>query len=147
MSSHQPPLESKSPSEERKLALITGGTSGIGLGMAEALAPRYDLALSYATQTDKAQKAVSELRTKFPEARIECYGRPLSGEKDCSELLEKVSGDFNADVSVLVNSAGRLRDGLFMSQNIGEHVALMEEHVPQSVWADYQLKLHNSSPL
>ena len=129
MSSHQPQLDSQSPKHARKLALITGGTSGIGLGVAEALAANYDLALSFATNSERAEEAVRSLRSKFPESRIEGYGVPLAKEKDCLDLLGKVSVDFPTDVSVLVNSAGRLRDGLFMSQDVNEHVALMEEHL------------------
>ena len=45
----------------RPLALIAGGTSGIGLAVARRLQPDYRLALLYASNHERAQAARAQL--------------------------------------------------------------------------------------
>jgi 3-oxoacyl-[acyl-carrier protein] reductase len=114
----------------RPLALITGGTSGIGLGIAKALIADHDLALAYASNREKAQVALSELRAMNRDARVVAIEVPLGSEGDCQKLLQDVSKELSgAEPDVLVNSAGRVRDGLFMQTDFSEHAAMLNEHL------------------
>ena len=115
--------------DERPFALVTGGTSGIGLAMAKALAPKYNLALSYANNSARANESAEEIKSLFPEIRIHTFGIPLKNQADVSELYTAVNDCFSKDPAVLINSAGRLRDGLFLTQDISEHLDLMQEHL------------------
>lgn len=117
----------------RRLALITGGTSGIGFGAALKLAPDYDLALGYAFDTVKAEKAADTLRAQFPDCRVYLYQQTLAGHADAVELSKKVLADFPAGPAALVLSHGRIRDGLFLMSEFPAHEAIISEHLVSSM--------------
>ncbi|MBS1984861.1 MAG: SDR family oxidoreductase [Bdellovibrionales bacterium] len=117
-------------SAARRLALITGGTSGIGLGAARALLADYDLALGYASNTDKAQSALGELRAAAPAgSRVEIYAQPLTNHAEAQRLYAQVTADFGRAPLVLVNSAGRILDGLYMDLDFTAHAQIVNEHL------------------
>lgn len=118
---------------KRPLALITGGTSGIGFGIAKKLATTHDLALAYASDEAKAQNALEELRgimkSLASEARVEAFKKPLSQAEDAKELYTAVCEAFGRTPQVLVNSAGRLHDGLFLQADFNEYIKVVQEHL------------------
>jgi 3-oxoacyl-[acyl-carrier protein] reductase len=114
----------------RKLALITGGTSGLGYACAQALAPDHDLALIYFSDAAKAQAACAELKSLLPEGGVvRAYAHDVGNIPELPTLLKKIEGDFGRSVTDLVNAAGRLRDGLFMGQDIQVHLDMLNEHL------------------
>lgn len=114
---------------DRKLALITGGTSGIGLGIALELASSCDLALSYAGNHDKANAAKATILDMHPGTRVELFPLILTSEQTCNELCDQIEEKFSRPVDILVNSAGRLRDGLFLQNDASSHIDMLMEHL------------------
>ncbi len=88
----------------KKTALITGGTRGIGFGIAKALAKEnYDLAINGVRDESGAKEALDELRALGARV-IYCQGSIASAE-DRARIIEKAYGEFGA-INVLVNNAG-----------------------------------------
>lgn len=117
----------------RRVALITGGTSGIGFGIAQKLLPNYDLALVYGADHEKAKQAEEALDAHAREhsisLKVKTYAQDLMMLEEIPALVKKVHEDFGVAPHVLVNSAGRLRDGLFQSSKMQDHEDHMREHV------------------
>ncbi|NTU97058.1 MAG: SDR family oxidoreductase [Chlorobiaceae bacterium] len=112
---------------EKRLALITGGTSGIGLAVAMALAGTCDLALAYAENHEKAAEAVKLFDGNG--SRTDIFCRNLNGYESAKELYDMVVSRFGRQPEILVNSAGRIKDGMFFQTDFSFHEQLLHEHL------------------
>lgn len=110
----------------RKLALITGGTSGLGLACAQALAPDHDLALVYFSDKVRADAACEEL-SKI--TKVIAYSQDMGNISELPNFLKKIETDFGRSVTDLICAAGKLRDGLFMGEDIQTHLDMLNEHL------------------
>lgn len=120
---------------KRKLALITGGTSGIGLSAARRLRKEWDLALVFAEDEARANDALMQLEDAPVDAggtapaKVRCYKFPLSSESDYSTLSARVREDFGVAPSALVHAAGRIRDDLLLNSEPEDIRSLLETHL------------------
>lgn len=90
---------------EKKIAIVTGGTRGIGLEISKALiADGYDVAALYAGN-DGAAKSFKE------ETGQSAYKADVTDLESCTKVVEKLEKKYGA-ISVLVNNAGITRDGM-----------------------------------
>ena len=89
---------------QRPVALITGGSRGIGLGIARALAGEgCDLAINGVRDEADVSGVLDELRELGGEV-VYCPG-DVSNADDRDAIIEKVRGEFGR-LNVLVNNAG-----------------------------------------
>ena len=89
---------------QRKVALVTGGSRGIGLGCAEHLAKAgFDLAINGVREESDVAEALEELRT-FGVAAIYCRGN-IAERNDRENMIAKIKKSFGR-LNVLVNNAG-----------------------------------------
>jgi 3-oxoacyl-[acyl-carrier protein] reductase len=92
-----------------KVALVTGGSRGIGAAIAKALADDgADVAISYAASADKANAVVKELRKKG--VRAEAFRADQANTKEVEGLVETVVKRFGR-LDILVNNAGVFASG------------------------------------
>lgn len=96
---------------DKKIALVTGASRGIGAAIAESLGKAGMLVIGTATSTAGAEQIDNRLR----ELGIEGRGMVLNvtDADSVNQLLESVTRDFGT-VTVLVNNAGITKDNLLM---------------------------------
>ena len=87
-----------------KTALITGGTRGIGLGIAHSLAESgFNLALNGVRDEESVLEVLAQLKEKNVDV-IYCRG-DVSSKKSRDKILEDIKNHFG-NLNVLVNNAG-----------------------------------------
>lgn len=88
-----------------KLALVTGGTRGIGKAICVALKNAgYDVVANYASRDEVAREFTKE-------TGIKAYRWDIADFEACKETITQITEDFGKPVSVLINNAGITRDG------------------------------------
>lgn len=95
-----------------KVALITGGTRGIGKEIAYTLAEKnYDIIINYRTENEELMKLKKEIEQK----RVRCLllKGDASNFEDCKKIVEEAINRMN-HIDVLVNNAGITKDMLLM---------------------------------
>jgi 3-hydroxybutyrate dehydrogenase len=89
-----------------KVAIVTGSLSGIGLGIANALAKRgYNIILNGLTTQADLEKVEKHFATTFPKIKAKYIYADLTRPLDCKLLVRKTVEEFGR-VDVLVNNAG-----------------------------------------
>ncbi|MBT3372671.1 MAG: acetoacetyl-CoA reductase [Rhodospirillaceae bacterium] len=93
-----------------RVALVTGGTRGIGRGICEALKEAgYTVAANYAGNDEAAAQFTEE--TGIPAYKFSVADFPA-----CQDGVAAVAADLG-DVEVLINNAGITRDGTLMNMS------------------------------
>jgi NAD(P)-dependent dehydrogenase (short-subunit alcohol dehydrogenase family) len=88
----------------KPVALITGGTRGIGLGIAQSLAQEgYDLALNGMRSREQVEAVLESLKTKNNKV-IYCQGN-IGLAEDRTRIIEEIKTQLGS-LNVLVNNAG-----------------------------------------
>ena len=97
---------------DKKVALITGASRGIGRACAIELAKAgLDIVINYAGNDEAAQKTVDDILA----LGVKCVKKKFNvADKDAVEAaIQEIVNEFGR-IDVLVNNAGITRDGLFM---------------------------------
>lgn len=96
-----------------KVALITGGTRGIGKGIVEKFAEAgAKVAFTYVSSDDKARALAEEVASKY-DAEVKPFKSNAAEFEAAQELVSAVVEAFGT-VDVVVNNAGITRDNLLM---------------------------------
>jgi NAD(P)-dependent dehydrogenase (short-subunit alcohol dehydrogenase family) len=94
----------KQREREKPVALITGGTRGIGFGIAQCLSEDgYDLAVNGMRKEEEVVEALDKLRKTGSEV-IYCQGS-VADPADRSRIMSRVRKEFGK-LNVLINNAG-----------------------------------------
>jgi 3-oxoacyl-[acyl-carrier protein] reductase len=112
----------------RRLALVTGGSSGIGLAAAKLLAEDHDIAIAYAKNRERADAARKEIAESWP-ASVWTFEGVLRSHEDASALMKRVVETCGRGPDVLVNSIGGIGGQLFLDSDFGRHQQLINEHL------------------
>jgi 3-oxoacyl-[acyl-carrier protein] reductase len=95
-----------------KVALITGASRGIGLGIARVFAAEgADIAFTYLSSEEKARALETELKTAG--IRAKGYKSDAGNYAEAEKLINDIIADFG-DLEVIVNNAGITKDGLLL---------------------------------
>lgn len=90
----------------KKIALVTGGTRGIGAGISKALRENgYLVAANYHKDHEAAEKYHNE-------TGIPVFSWDVSDYESCQKGVEKVYEELGGTIDVLVNNAGITRDSM-----------------------------------
>lgn len=118
------------PSAPRPLAVVTGASSGIGLGMARALAERgHDLVV--AADEDAIVGVARDLAAAHDVA-VDPVQVDLAGPEGVQRLADAVR-TLDRPVDVLVLNAGIGVNGPFVDTDLGEHLRLIGVNVTGAV--------------
>lgn len=98
--------------ENRKTALITGGSRGIGKEIALHLAEKgMNIAFSYISNDEAAQKTATEIEKKG--VKVLAVKADVGSFEDSEKLVNTVAKEMGS-IDVLINNAGIIRDNLIL---------------------------------
>lgn len=131
-----------------KTAIITGGSRGIGKGIAEVFAKHgANVAFTFSSSVEAAQKLEKELKAFGVKAKG--YQSDASSFEQSKELVAQVIADFGR-VDVLINNAGITKDNLLMRMTEADFDKVIEVNL-KSVFnmtkavQDFMLKQRSGS--
>jgi NAD(P)-dependent dehydrogenase (short-subunit alcohol dehydrogenase family) len=133
------PLTLDLPDLSGTRALVTGGSDGIGLGIATRLAAAGAELLLPVRNRAKGEAAVAAIRRSTPDARVVLHDLDLSSLDSVAQLGETLRAE-GAPIQLMINNAGVMtpperqttRDGFelqFGTNHLG-HVALVARLLP-----------------
>ncbi len=88
-----------------KVAVVTGGSRGIGYAVVEAFIKEGAKVVLCASREETAQKALASLGEKYPDAVVSAITPKLSDYGDVKAQFDKVSEEYGG-IDILVNNAG-----------------------------------------
>lgn len=96
-----------------QLALVTGGTSGIGYAIAQKLLENGAKVILFAQNLEKGEKAVADLKAQFPESVISFVPVDVSQTSLVESKIKEIVTS-HGKIDILINNAGITRDGLLI---------------------------------
>ncbi|HEY8772759.1 MAG TPA: 3-oxoacyl-[acyl-carrier-protein] reductase [Candidatus Limnocylindria bacterium] len=116
-----------------KVALVTGGSRGLGRAIALALAGQgADVGVNYRSNGASAEEVVTQVRTMGRSA-IAIQGDTSAGREACEAIVKAAMDEFGK-VDILVNNAGITRDNLMMRMDEEEWGSVIDTNLSGPFW-------------
>ena len=90
---------------DKKVAIITGGTRGIGLAKAKKFIEENAIVVIFGSKKETVDKALSQLKEAFPKKEILGFYPSLIDESELKEVFNKIKEKFG-HIDIIVNNAG-----------------------------------------
>jgi NAD(P)-dependent dehydrogenase (short-subunit alcohol dehydrogenase family) len=106
---------------EGRVALVTGGTRGIGASICKSLASQgASVAAGYSGNRDRAEQFIKEFERDFDgPGRASIHQGNVSSPEDCHRVVQEVL-DEHGRIDILVNNAGITMDKMAMKMSVEE---------------------------
>ncbi|MYM59074.1 SDR family NAD(P)-dependent oxidoreductase [Vibrio sp. OCN044] len=107
-----------------KFAIVTGGSRGVGFGIAKVLAEKgYNIGL-ISINSDRLSKAGIELANMYPNVDVDIYSADVSDAERIGEAISFFAKK-HGNVDVLVNNAGLFERGAIESFDLSDYQSLV----------------------
>lgn len=116
------------PLLENKVAVVTGGTRGIGLAVVRKFVEEGAAVVLCGSREETAMKACAQLKAEFPDARLDALWPSLTDRDAVSEAFRRVREKYGR-LDILVNNAGISQRTLFLDYTEKEYDAIMDLNV------------------
>jgi 3-oxoacyl-[acyl-carrier protein] reductase len=116
-----------------KVALVTGGSRGLGRAIAVAFAAQgADVAVNYRGNAAAAEEVVGEIRA-MGRRSVAVQGDTSAGREACEAIVKAAVDEFGT-VDILVNNAGITRDNLLMRMDEAEWNDVLATNLSGPFW-------------
>ena len=96
-----------------EVALITGGSAGIGEAISEKFAKEGASVIIFGTNLERGEKIVQRIRSLYPDCKICFYAVDVSKKQSVESAIEEALQEFHR-IDILVNNAGITADQLLI---------------------------------
>lgn len=125
---------------ERKIALITGGSRGIGFSCAKELAKAgCDIIINDICDADVAQPAIDEIKSIGTDAWF--YQFDVSNDTQVQEAVEKMIAE-HGHIDILLNNAGITKDGLFVRMDAEQWERVIKINLGSAYYVSHAVIKH-----
>ena len=117
-----------------RVALVTGGTRGIGAAISRRLASHgAAVAAGFSGNNERAEQFLKEFEEDFPEGHATLHQGNVSDPEDCRRVVQEVL-DQHGRLDILVNNAGITMDKMAMKMSVEEWQTVLRVNLSGSFY-------------
>ena len=118
---------------EERVAIVTGGSRGIGRGICLSMARHGATVVACARNESALQSLVQEAKERECPGTIEPHVLDVTSRESIDELVESVT-EAHERIDILVNNAGITHDGLVMGMEDAEFEDVLTTNLCSAFW-------------
>ncbi len=114
--------------ENKKIALVTGASSGLGRDMSKILASKGYNIIAVARNVELLGSLKKEIEDTYSDSFVDIEVTDLSNKEEVMDLYNRVKKKYK-DIDILINNAGFGKCGYFLDIKLEDEISMIETNV------------------